>query len=143
MVLLQPVGECLCSKYSLGEGWDIKVSNLVSNGWEKEVFPTVLCNFSESLRLISLSDVCVLVTQSLSMDCSLPGSSVHGILQARILEWVAISFLQGIFLTQGLNPGLLHCRQILYHQRTFLKYKHHSIFFKTERAIILTYPLLL
>ena len=25
------------------------------------------------------------------MDCSLPGSSVHGILQARILEWVAIS----------------------------------------------------
>ena len=27
-----------------------------------------------------------------SMDCSLPGSSVHGILQARIQEWVAISF---------------------------------------------------
>ena len=26
------------------------------------------------------------------MDCSLPGSSVHGFLQARILEWVAISF---------------------------------------------------
>ena len=26
------------------------------------------------------------------MDCSLPGSSVHGILQTRILEWVAISF---------------------------------------------------
>ena len=26
------------------------------------------------------------------MDCSLPGASVHGILQERILEWVAISF---------------------------------------------------
>ena len=26
------------------------------------------------------------------MDCSLPGSSIHGIFQARILEWVAISF---------------------------------------------------
>ena len=26
------------------------------------------------------------------MDCSTPGSSVHGIFQARILEWVAISF---------------------------------------------------
>jgi len=26
------------------------------------------------------------------MDCSLPGSSIHGILQARLLEWVAISF---------------------------------------------------
>ena len=42
---------------------------------------------------------------------SLPGSSVHGVLQARILEWIAISFSRGIFLTQGLNLcllGLLH-----------------------------------
>ena len=31
------------------------------------------------------------------MDCILPGSSVHGILQARILEWVAISFSRGFF----------------------------------------------
>ena len=29
------------------------------------------------------------------VDCSLPGSSIHGILQARILEWVAISFSMG------------------------------------------------
>jgi len=29
------------------------------------------------------------------MGCSLPGSSVHGILQARLLEWVAISFSRG------------------------------------------------
>ena len=29
------------------------------------------------------------------MDCSLPGSSVHGIFQARVLEWVAISFSKG------------------------------------------------
>ena len=45
---------------------------------------------------------CVLVTQLCpmlldSMDCSLPGSSVHGILQARILEWVAIPFSRGSF----------------------------------------------
>ena len=32
------------------------------------------------------------------MDCSLPRSSVHRILQARILEWVAIPFSRGIFL---------------------------------------------
>ena len=31
------------------------------------------------------------------MDCSLPSSSVHGILQARILEWVATSFSRGSF----------------------------------------------
>ena len=29
------------------------------------------------------------------MDCSLPGSSIHGIFQARVLEWVAISFSMG------------------------------------------------
>ena len=29
------------------------------------------------------------------MDCSLPGFSIHGILQARILEWVTISFSRG------------------------------------------------
>ena len=29
------------------------------------------------------------------MDCSLPGSSVHGIFQARVLEWIAISFTRG------------------------------------------------
>ena len=88
-------------------------------------------------------------------DCSLPGSSVHGVLQARLLEWVlpfsppgdlpdpgiepgspalqadsllsepwgnpknsgvgSQSFHQGIFPTQGLNPGVLHCRWIFYH----------------------------
>ena len=46
------------------------------------------------------------------MDCGLPGSSVHRILQARILEWVAIPFSRGFFPTQGSNPGLLHCRWI-------------------------------
>ena len=47
------------------------------------------------------------------MDCSLPGSSVHGILQARVLEWGCHFLLQQIFLTQGSNPGLPHCRQTL------------------------------
>ena len=41
------------------------------------------------------------------MDCSPPGSFVHGILQARILEWVVIPFSRVIFLTQGSNPHLL------------------------------------
>ena len=42
------------------------------------------------LKLLS----CVL-TLCDPMNCSLPGSSVHGILQARILEWVAIPFFGG------------------------------------------------
>ena len=40
-----------------------------------------------------------------AMDCSPPGSSFHGISQARILEWVAVSFSRG-FPTQGLNLGI-------------------------------------
>ena len=51
----------------------------------------------------------VLVTQSCltlcnPMDCSLPGSSVHGILQARILKCVAISFSSGF--SQPRSPAL-------------------------------------
>ena len=45
------------------------------------------------------------------MDCILPGSSVHGILQARILEWVAISFSRGFSWYRdrtSLSEGLLH-----------------------------------
>ena len=68
---------------------------------------------------------CVLVTQSCltlcdPMDPSLPGSSVHGLLQARILEYVASPFSKGIFPTQGWNLGLLYCRHILYHLRYVL-----------------------
>ena len=103
------------------------------------------------------------LTLSDPMDCSPPGSSIHGTLQARVLEWVAIAFsnlfswtevkwsrsvvshslrphgleptrllgpwdfpgkstgvgchflLQGIFPTQGSNPGLPRWRQMLYH----------------------------
>ena len=46
------------------------------------------------------------------MDCSLPGSTISGIFQASILEWVAISFSR--VPTQGSNPGFQHCRQRLY-----------------------------
>ena len=37
-------------------------------------------------------------------DCTLPGFSVHGVFQARMLEWVAISFSRRSSLSQGLNP---------------------------------------
>ena len=63
----------------------------------------------------------VLVAQSCPtlrdpLDCSLPGSSVHGILQARIQEWVAISSSSRSSWHRDETPGLLHCRQIPYHQ---------------------------
>ena len=73
-----------------------------------------------SICILYYIKVKTLVTQSRPilchpMDCSSPGSSVHGILQEIILEWVGChSLLQGIFPTQGSNLGLLHCRQILH-----------------------------
>ena len=56
------------------------------------------------------------------MDCNLPGSSVHGIFQARVLQWVAISFsilklgkilfcvIKSI-LKRGFSFNITHCMQ--------------------------------
>ena len=49
------------------------------------------------------------------MDCDSPGSSVHGDSPGKNTGVGCHALLQGIFPTQGLNPGLPHCRQILYH----------------------------
>ena len=48
------------------------------------------------------------------MDCSLPGSSVDGDSLGKNIGVGCHALLQGIFPTQGLNPDLPHCRQILY-----------------------------
>ena len=79
---------------------------------------------SKSLEVLGLQKsfkdrpVCLVTQLCLTLcdpiDCSPPGSSVHGIVQARVLEWVASHFSRGIFQTQGLNWGLLHCKWILY-----------------------------
>ena len=72
--------------------------------WEAHIY---ICVYIHMLVAQSCLTLCN------PMDCSPPGSSVHEIFQARILEWVAISFSRGIFPTQGSNPGFLHCMQIL------------------------------
>ena len=78
------------------------------------------------------------------MDCGLPGPSVHKILQARILEWVATHVFQGIFPTQGSNLGLPHCGQTLYplsHQGSI--YMYGWIYIYMYVLYIYTYSLLL
>ena len=62
-------------------------------------------NLRQRHTLLTFGCVCVLVTQSCPtlcdpMDCSLPGSSVHGILQATILQWVAVDLPD-----PGIEPG--------------------------------------
>ena len=49
------------------------------------------------------------------IDCSLPGISVHGDSSGKNTGVGCHAFLQEIFPTQKSNPGLPHCRQILYH----------------------------
>ena len=94
--------------------------------------------------------VCVLDAESWPtlckpMDCGPPGSSVHGILQERILEWVVICFSRGSSLTQGSNPGLLHCRQIIYHltyqgtKSVFLVIKLYSLSINGNKKRILNF----
>ena len=69
---------------------------------------------------VSVAQSCLTLWDS--VDCSLPGSSVHGILQVRILEWVAIPF-SGDLPDPGIEPRssalqadffLPHCRETLY-----------------------------
>ena len=63
--------------------------------------------------------VCVLLSHVRTFvtpwTASPPGSSVHGILQARILEWLPFPSPRELP-TPGSNPGLLHCRRIHYRQ---------------------------
>ena len=90
------------------------------------------------------ASVCVLrcpaVSDSCSpMDCSPPGSSVHGILQARILEWVAISF--STRLSQSSDQIHVTClsyigRRILYHQRHLGKSKSSYFCFFSQWCVL-------
>ena len=71
---------------------------------------------------LSLFSVLCLVTQSCPtlcdpMECSPPGSSVHGDSPGKNTGVGYHVLLQGIFPTQRLNPGLPHCSWILYHLR--------------------------
>ena len=66
-------------------------------------------NKANPVWYILTNDSLCLVTQSCQTlcdptDCSSPGSSVHGILQARILEWIAISF-PGLLSDPGIEPS--------------------------------------
>ena len=66
---------------------------------------TQLCDFKKKNYVLWL----------VTMDCSPPGSSVHGDSAGKNTGVGCRSLLQGIFPTQGLNLGLPHWRQILYH----------------------------
>ena len=88
---------------------DLAGRGQISSGKKKKTVTIWHVNAAAAKSLQSCLTVCD------PIDCSPPRSSVHGFLQARILEWVAIPFSRGVFPTQGSNPSFPHCRQILYY----------------------------
>ena len=62
------------------------------------------------------------------MDCSLPGASVHGDSPDKNTRVGCHALLQGIFQTQGSNPGLPHCRQILSVSQSVQSFSHIWLF---------------
>ena len=72
------------------------------------------CRVNIALRVkVLVIQLCLTLWDPL--DCSPPGSSVHGDSPSKNIGVGCHSLLQRIFPTQGLNPGLLNCRWIVYH----------------------------
>ena len=92
-------------------------------------FPALSVVFFETVASVLLSRffcalVCVLVTQAgptlcNARDCSLPGSSAHGIFQARILEWVTIPSSRGSSWPRNRTGASCIGRQAFYHRATW------------------------
>ena len=106
--------------------------SLATRNWEAEILPVLVFQIRDPNQSIiqdikarkwqsHASAVVVLSHFSPTLcdptDCSPAGSSVLGILQARVLEWVAMPASRGSSLIQGSKQHLLqllYCRQILY-----------------------------
>ena len=81
--------------------WDVAGSRLMQTGnlLEKVLPPCVSTTSQDAIaRALSCPTLCD------PMDCNLPGSSVHRICQARLLEWVAISYSRDLP-----DPGMVSC----------------------------------
>ena len=88
------------------------IDSWTTQAWAAWIY---LCMCAQSLSHIWLCD---------PMDCSLPGSSVHGDSSGKNTEVVCRFLLQGIFPTQELNPHLLHLLSLLHWQEDSLLLCH-------------------
>ena len=88
----------------------------------------VVSDFLQSTCSVCLvTQLCLTLCDS--MDCSPPGSSVHGDSPGKNMGVGCHALLQGIFPSQGSNPGLPRCRRVLYclshqgsHQRSYFSF---------------------
>ena len=98
----------------------IKYSNTVGHNREVCVcvcLGAIFCRRWYFCREGNLAVLCLVIQSCPAlcdpMDCSPPGFSVHGDSPGKNMKVGCHSLLQGILLTQGSNPGLMHCRQII------------------------------
>ena len=90
---------------------------------KSKTMETIKISGCQESTCVSTSYICICAHSCLTlcspMDCSLPGSSVHRIFQARILEWVATCYSRGSCQPRDWTRGIPHVScigiQILYH----------------------------
>ena len=105
------------------KGGGQRIDRINSNCRENDglILKTFTVTLYTSIKMCAkLLQLCLTLCNS--MDCSPPGSSVHGILQARILEWVAVVFSRGPSPPRDqTHVSCVSCigRQVLYHQPTW------------------------
>ena len=107
--------------FSSDMGWADKLSagfimNFSPTGLES-IWKTILSRTGLRETCVCSKSLLLCLTLCNPIDCGPPGSSVHGISQARILEWVAMPSSRGSSTPKDPFPhllGLLHCRWILY-----------------------------
>ena len=80
-------------------------------------FKTTKRTVRQEVETCSVAQLCL--TLCCPVDCSPSGSSIHGDSPGKNTRRGCHALLQRIFPTQGLNPGLLDCRQILHHCTTW------------------------
>jgi len=103
---------------SHGEHWFNVVSCKMAFGHSRF---SLLAGLNLPFQCSSFLTLCAVLSHSVVSnslrphDCSPPGSSVHGDSPGKNTGVGCHALLQGIFPTQGSNPGLLHCRWILYY----------------------------
>ena len=88
--------------------WPPSCKDITSIGFTIQSTPVCVCSVAQSC-----------VTLCGPMDCNVPGSSVHGILLARIPEWVAISFSRASYSPRDWTHISCIGRRILYHWATW------------------------
>ena len=97
-------------------GWEGSLGEngyVYMQGWVPLLSTRNYYNIVNQLCVCSVTQLCLTLCNP--MDCSPRGSSVLGDSPGKNTGVGCHALLQGIFPTQGLNPGLPHCRQILYH----------------------------